>query len=166
MAGKHHSFDQILKMKVLAMVLFLFSASAGFSQTDVFRMKQFNLDDGIAIKGYDPVAYFTVGKAEKGKSAFSSSYHGVNYHFANTANLNSFLSNPEKYEPQYGGWCAYAMGHDGSKVEVDPETFKIIDGKLFLFYNRFFNNTLKTWNQDESKLHARADTNWQKILKQ
>jgi YHS domain-containing protein len=167
MARKQYSFDQILKMKWLLLTLFYFcSASALFSQTDAFRIKQFNLDDGIAIKGYDPVAYFIKGKAEKGKSAFSSSYHGVNYHFANAADLNSFQANPEKYEPQYGGWCAYAMGHDGSKVEVDPETFKIINGKLFLFYNRFFNNTLKTWNQDESKLHAQADTNWQHILKQ
>lgn len=166
MVRKQYSFDQILKMKLLATVLLLCFASAGFSQADDFRKKQFNLDDGVAIKGYDPVAYFTAGKAEKGKSAFSSSYHGVNYHFANAADLSSFQANPEKFEPRYGGWCAYAMGHDGSKVEVDPETFKIINGKLFLFYNRFFNNTLKTWNQDESKLHTQADANWQKILKQ
>jgi YHS domain-containing protein len=164
MVRKQYSFDQILKMKVLLTVLLLCLSSAGFSQADDFRKKQFNLDDGVAIKGYDPVAYFTMGKAEKGKSAFSSSYHGVNYHFASAADLNSFQASPEKFEPQYGGWCAYAMGHDGSKVEVDPETFKIINGKLFLFYNRFFNNTLKTWNLDESRLHTRADANWQKIL--
>ena len=163
---KQYRFDQIFKMKVLLTFLFIFSVTAGFSQTDVFRTKQFNLDNGVAIKGYDPVAYFTIGKAEKGKSSFSTSYKGVSYHFADAADLNSFLANPEKYEPQYGGWCAYAMGHDGSKVEVDPETFKIINGKLFLFYNRFFNNTLKSWNQDESKLHTQADANWQKFLKQ
>jgi len=166
MVRKQYRFDQILKMKILLTFLFLYSASAAFSQTDIFRMKQFNLDDGVAIKGYDPVAYFTSGKAEKGKSSFSTLYKGVNYHFANAADLNSFQANPEKYEPQYGGWCAYAMGHDGSKVEVDPETFKIINGKLFLFYNRFFNNTLKVWNQDEPKLHTQADANWQKLLKQ
>jgi YHS domain-containing protein len=165
MARKQYRFDQILKMKLLLTFLFLCSASTGFSQTDVFRTKQYNLDDGVAIKGYDPVAYFTIGKAKKGKSSFSTSYHGVNYRFSTAADLNSFLANPEKYEPQYGGWCAYAMGHDGSKVEVDPETFKIINGKLFLFYNRFFNNTLKTWNQDEPKLHTQADANWQKFLK-
>jgi YHS domain-containing protein len=166
MAPKQYSFGQILKMKIRLTVLFFCLAFEGFSQAEVFRMKQFNLDDGVAIKGFDPVAYFIIGKAQKGKSSFSSLYKGVNYHFANAADLNSFQANPEKYEPQYGGWCAYAMGHDGSNVEVDPETFKIIDGKLFLFYNRFFNNTLKTWNQDESKLHSRADANWQKFLKQ
>jgi YHS domain-containing protein len=166
MVRKQYSFEQILKMKVLLTVLLLCYTAGVFSQTDDFRKKQFNLNDGVAIRGYDPVAYFSMGKAEKGKSAFSSSYHGVNYHFANAADLNSFQASPEKFEPQYGGWCAYAMGHDGSKVEVDPETFKIINGKLFLFYNRFFNNTLKAWNQDESMLHAGADVNWQKILNQ
>ena len=166
MLRAQYSFDQSLKMKLLLTLLFLSAAGRGISQPDALRTKEFNLDEGVAIRGYDPVAYFTAGKPEKGKSAFTSSFHGVNYHFANASDLNSFQANPEKYEPQYGGWCAYAMGHDGSKVEVDPETFKIIDGKLFLFYNRFFNNTLKTWNQDEAKLHSRADANWQKILKQ
>jgi YHS domain-containing protein len=166
MAAKLYSFDEIQKMKLLLTILLFAVESAGFSQTDAFRIKQFNLDHGVAIKGYDPVAYFTIGKAVKGKPAFSSAYHGVKYNFASAEDLNSFQANPEKYEPQYGGWCAYAMGHDGSKVEVDPETFKIINGKLFLFYNRFFNNTLKTWNQDESKLQTRADLNWQTILKQ
>lgn len=153
-------------MKIWITCLFLLNALSSFSQTDAFRIKQFNLDDGVAIKGYDPVAYFTQGKGVKGKKDFSYPYHGVEYHFANAADRQMFQSDPVKYEPQYGGWCAYAMGHDGSKVEVDPETFKIINGKLFLFYNRFFNNTLKTWNQDESKLHAQADANWQKILQQ
>ena len=154
-------------MKVLLTALFLMLAFAGFSQADDFRKKQFNLDDGVAIKGYDPVAYFTRVKAEKGKSAFAFSYHGVNYHFAIRRRIGTVSRQIRKiFEPQYGGWCAYAMGHDGSKVEVDPETFKIIDGKLFLFYNRFFNNTLKTGIKDESKLHIQADANWQKILKQ
>lgn len=150
-----------------ALVFFcLLLANTVFSQSAGFRMKQFNLDDGVAIKGYDPVAYFTQTRAVKGKKEFFYDYHGVSYHFSTPANQQAFQSNPEKYEPQYGGWCAYAMGHDGSKVEVDPETFKIINGKLFLFYNRFFNNTLKSWNLDESGLHTRADANWQKILMQ
>ncbi len=153
-------------MKIWLSFLFLLAVNTSFSQTEAFRVKQFNLDDGVAIKGYDPVAYFTQGKAVKGKKDFSWSFQGVTYHFANGADEQLFQANPEKYEPKYGGWCAYAMGHDGSKVEVDPETFKIISGKLFLFYNKFFNNTLKTWNQDESKLHAQADANWQKILQQ
>src|SRR5450432_738322 len=136
-------------MKISVTILSLLSVLTGFSQTEAFRAKQFNLDNGVAIKGYDPVAYFTLNKAVKGKREFSFSYHGIGYHFATAADQQSFQASPAKYEPQYGGRCAYAMGHDGSKVEVDTETFKIIDGKLYLFYNRFFNNTLKTWNQDE-----------------
>jgi YHS domain-containing protein len=153
-------------MKQALVIFFVFLTNVTFSQTTDFRVKQFNLDDGVAIKGYDPVAYFTQNKAIKGKRDISYAYHGVNYYFSTQTDLQAFQTNPEKYEPQYGGWCAYAMGHDGSKVEVDPETFKIINGKLFLFYNRFFNNTLKSWNMDEAGLHSRADANWQKTLLQ
>ena len=64
------------------------------------------------------------------------------------------------------GWCAYAMGAKGEKVEVDPETFKIVDGKLYLFYNKFFNNTLESWNKDEARLRSNADKNWSKIIQQ
>jgi YHS domain-containing protein len=151
-------------MKLLIAILFLLAAFPGLSQTDAFRTKQFNLDNGVAIKGYDPVSYFLQKKAEKGNKENSISYHRVTYYFASASDQQAFEADPVKYEPQYGGWCAYAMGHDGSTVQVDPETFKIINGKLFLFYNRFFNNTLKTWNQNESGLHSQADANWQKIL--
>ena len=74
------------------------------------------------------------------------------------------LAQPGKYEPQYGGWCAYAMGATGEKVPVDPETFKIVHGKLFLFYNKFLNNTLKSWNKYEKNLNAKADGNWAKLF--
>lgn len=126
------------------------------------RQKNYNLKNGLAIEGYDPVSYFK-NNPEKGKSSLSYLYEGVTYHFANAANLAAFKQNPAVYEPQYGGWCAYAMGSIGEKVEVDPETYKIINGKLYLFYNRLFNNTLKTWNKSEPLLKGKADVNWQKI---
>ena len=150
-------------MKPWPVLFFLFFVSTAFSQTKISDIKQFNLDDGVAVKGYDPVSYFAQNKAVKGRRDISFVYQGVKYQFSTLLNEQTFQANPEKYTPQYGGWCAYAMGHDGSKVEVDPETFKILNGKLFLFYNRFFNNTLKSWNQDEPSLRARADANWQKI---
>ena len=153
-------------MKIWFSFLLLLFAIPGFTQSDVFRTKLFNLDDGVAIKGYDPVSYFTMNRAMKGKKEFSISYLGVNYHFASAEDRDIFKDNPGKFEPQFGGWCAYAMGKEGAKVEVDPETFKIINGKLFLFYNRLFNNTLKSWNLDEPNLHAQADINWQNFLKQ
>ena len=126
------------------------------------RKKQFNLEDGLAIQGYDPVAYFTLGKAVKGNKNFSLYHQGITYYFSTTGNKEAFKQDPAKYEPQYGGWCAYAMGAKGEKVEVDPKTFKVLNGKLYLFYNKFFNNTLSSWNKDEVNLKQQADKNWMK----
>ena len=86
------------------------------------------------------------------------------YYFSSEVNKNTFLQNPIKYEPQYGGWCAFAMGDYGKKVEINPETYKIVNGKLYLFYNSYLNNTLKSWNKDEINLKKKADNNWSKIL--
>ena len=150
--------------KTLALFLIVLSTSV-FGQSAAKRLAEYNLDKKVAIQGYDPVAYFTMKKAVKGKSNLASSYEGVTYYFSSQANKDLFLKNPTSYEPQYGGWCAYAMGSSAEKVEVDPETFKIVDGKLHLFYNAYFNNTLKSWNKDEVNLKAKADSNWKKNLK-
>ena len=128
------------------------------------RKKNYNLEKGVAIEGYDPVAYFTENKAIKGSKDLAVSFQGATYYFSSDINKQAFKNNPSKYEPQYGGWCAYAMGNDGTKVEVDPETFKIVDGKLYLFYNRFFNNTLKSWNKNETHLKMNADANWKRLF--
>jgi YHS domain-containing protein len=134
-----------------------------FAQTAV-RTKQFNLESGLAIQGYDPVAYFTQNKAVEGNKQFSASYEGATYRFASAANKDLFLKDPKKYEPQYGGWCAYAMGATGEKVEIDPETFKILNGKLYLFYHSWTNNTLLKWNKDEVNLKTKADKSWMTIF--
>jgi YHS domain-containing protein len=149
---------------VLAYTSMMFSAS---SQTAVKANKDlYNIkDDQLAIEGYDPVAYFTDNTAREGKKEFSLTYDGVVYRFSSQQHLQSFRSDPEKYKPQYGGWCAYAMGATGEKVDVDPETFKVLNGKLYLFYNRFFNNTRKSWDKDEANLKQKADANWQKIVR-
>jgi YHS domain-containing protein len=147
---------------LLLSAVFTYAVSA---QSSDFRRKQFNLDkSGLAIDGYDPVAYFTMGKAVDGKKDITLDYQGATYRFATTADRDAFKASPAKYEPQYGGWCAYAMGASGEKVDIDPGTFKIVDGKLYLFYNRFFNNTLKTWNKDEMHLKTNADKNWMKFV--
>ena len=138
------------------------------AQTDktAQRKAEFNISKkGLAIEGYDPVAYFTAGKAKEGNAAINLYYQGAVYYFSSAENKELFKANPVKYEPQYGGWCAYAMGSAGAKVEVDPGTFKITNGKLYLFYNKFFNNTLKTWNKEETKLMGNADKNWLKFFK-
>ena len=129
------------------------------------REKHFNLKDGLAIQGYDPVSYFTQGKAIKGKKSISLRAYGVLYYFSTEANKNLFKSDYSRYEPEYGGWCAYAMGNSNEKVEIDPQTFKLIDGKLYLFYNAYFNNTKTSWDKDEKRLKAKADANWEKMFR-
>lgn len=124
------------------------------------RSKSFNLDKNIAIQGYDPVAYFTTGKPTKGNTDLVAVAEGVTYFFATTSNKDLFLKDYRKYEPQYGGWCAYAMGFSGEKVEIDPSTFKISNGKLYLFYHSWTNNTLNKWNKEEDILRNKADKNW------
>lgn len=129
------------------------------------RKKEFNLSaGGLALKGYDAISYFT-GKPKPGNKNFSYTYNGVTYYFSSQANLDLFKKSPEKFEPAYGGWCAYAMGSNGQKVEIDPETYKLIDNKLYLFYNAYFNNTLPKWNKDETKLKPAADQNWSNFYK-
>ncbi|CAM3396348.1 YHS domain-containing protein [Flavobacterium longum] len=151
-----------LRNVFVAAVLFL-SVSAIAQQAK--RLAHFNVENKVGIQGYDPVAYFKQGKAVKGKKEFSASYQGIVYYFANETDKAAFLKNPTAYEPQYGGWCAFAMGDYGEKVEIDPETFKIVDGKLYLFYNKFLNNTLKSWNKNEAKLKKNADANWEKLTR-
>lgn len=147
----------------LACLLLLLSSSLAWAQADNIRQKNFNIKHNLALEGYDPVSYFD-NKPAEGKSEFSYSYKGVTYLFVSKASLSRFKSSPEKYEPAYGGWCAFAMGDNGEKVKVDPETFKIVDGKLYLFYNFWGNNTLEDWNKREAALKTKADQNWKKFV--
>ena len=151
-------------MKLKLTVFLLLFNSLLWAQGDDVRIKQFNLKKQVALEGYDPVSYFD-NKPMEGKSEIKLSYKGVTYLFATQQNLTKFKSNPEKYEPAYGGWCAYAMGESGEKVKIDPETFKIVDGKLYLFYNFWANNTLVDWNKNEKPLKIKADQSWKKFVR-
>ena len=152
-------------MKTYGLLMFLsITAFAAVGQTDQARVLHFNVKKNLAIEGYDPVSYFE-GKPSEGKETISVSHKGITYYFTSEAHLQKFKMAPEKYEPAYGGWCAYAMGETGEKVKVDPETFKIVNGKLFLFYNFWGNNTLEDWNKAEARLKQSGDLNWSKILK-
>lgn len=147
-------------MKHLVLALFTLAlSSVVFSQADV-RIKQFNTDEGLAIKGYDPVAYFTSNKAVEGKKKWRYVYEGITYYFADSSNRALFISAPKSYEPQYGGWCAYSMSNLNEKEEIDPKTFKILNGKLYLFYHTLSVNALNKWNKDEERLKPLGDINW------
>ncbi|CAH0994287.1 hypothetical protein EMA8858_00396 [Emticicia aquatica] len=156
-----------MKKVMLFLMLIAFATQAQDGANTALRQKNFLLEKGIALSGYDPVSYFSSGqkmaKPQKGKIAFN--YGGVTYKFISEANLETFKKMPVKYEPAYGGWCAYAMGAKGEKVEVDPENFKIVNGTLNLFYRNFFSNTLDDWNKEETKLKKQADINWTKFFK-
>lgn len=152
-----------MKPRFFFILLLLGISLIGFAQ-NANRAKQFNLENGLAIQGYDPVAYFNQNRALEGNKQFSLNFEGVTYRFINAANKEAFLKDPKKYEPQYGGWCAYAMGATGEKVEIDPETFKVLNGKLYLFYHSWTNNTLLKWNKDEVNLKSKADKSWMNIF--
>lgn len=145
-------------------IFLLISLGAEVFAQSATRAKQFNLESGLAIQGYDPVAYFNQNKAVEGNKQWSVNFEGATYRFVNAANKELFVKDPQKYEPQYGGWCAYAMGATGEKVEIDPETFKVLNGKLYLFYHSWANNTLPKWNKDEASLKSKADKSWINIF--
>jgi YHS domain-containing protein len=150
--------------RIVSVLVLAFVSICGFGQSDALRTQHFNLKKSIAIEGYDPVSYFQ-GLPLEGTQDFKFTYKGATYHFATQANLDSFKLAPHKYEPVYGGWCAYAMGKSGEKVKIDPETFKIVEGKVYLFYNFWGNNTLEAWNKNEKKLKVSADHNWKNIVR-
>lgn len=123
----------------------------------------YNEEAGFVANGYDVVAYFSK-KVKKGKNDFSYKYNNANYKFSSKENLEKFKAKPLLYIPQYGGWCAYAMASKGEKISINPKTFEIRNGKLYLFYNAFFNNTLDNWKEEmPDKLVIKANSNWEKI---
>lgn len=114
---------------------------------------------GVAIEGYDPVAYFTDGKPVEGSSDHSYDWMGAEWHFANADNLEKFKAEPEKYAPAYGGYCAWAVSQ-GYTAEIDPEAWKIVDGQLYLNYNK---DIQTRWAKDIPGNIEKADRNWPKI---
>jgi len=143
-------------MKKLIIAISLLGTFTLWSQTDYYAKK------GVVIKGYDVTEYFN-NKALQGTKEFSSKYDGATFYFASKENKEKFEAAPEQFVPQYGGYCAYAVGLKEKKVSIDPETFEVRDGKLYLFYNKFGTNTLDLWNeQNPEELKAKADAYWSK----
>jgi YHS domain-containing protein len=116
----------------------------------------------VLIDGYDIVSYQN-NIVEKGEHLIRASYDGITIFFSSQKNKTEFKKHPTKYLPKYGGWRAYAIGDSGEKVIVNPNTYKIINGELYLFYNKNLQNTLKIWNKDEKNLKTKADQNWSKV---
>jgi YHS domain-containing protein len=144
-------FSSFIKSAVLAGTVIL-SAQA-------FAIEAFYSTKEGAIQGYDPVAYFTENKAVKGSKNFSTKWQGTEWHFSSKANLDAFNANPEKYAPQYGGYCAYGVAQ-GYAPAIDPQAFAVRDGKLYLNYNK---DVMNRWNQNIPGYIADANQNWPKI---
>lgn len=144
-----------MKFTLIALVISIASLNA--------QSIDYNLKKGYVAEGYDVVEYFN-NKAVEGKSNFATTHDSVKYKFVSQKNLDAFLATPEKYVPQYGGYCAYAIAEKSKKVGIDPETFEIRDGKLYLFYNSWGTNTLELWKKENVKgLQKKADQNWEAI---
>lgn len=151
-----------LKLRTcLAILAVLLSLSAMGQPEEASRRRNFNTENFVGLREFDPVSYFTNARPLKGNSKFYSTYKGITYYFANAENVKEFEKSPAKYEPAYGGWCAYTIAINGERVKINPVTYKIINGKLHLFYNFNGDNRLLKWNsKDEKKQKAAADKNW------
>lgn len=116
---------------------------------------------GIAIQGYDPVAYFTDSRPVKGDSKFSYTWRGSTWRFASEQHRDSFAQNPEQYAPQYGGYCAFGVSNNHT-VDIDPEAWKIIEGKLYLNYSK---SIQRDFLKEPEERIRRADQNWPNLHK-
>lgn len=121
-----------------------------------------NVEDGIAIKGYDPVAYFTDNKPIKGVPAYKADYEDATYEFASEAHRALFAAAPAKYAPQFGGFCAYGTSQ-GHKADIDPTAFTIVDGKLYLNYSL---QVRTIWKQDIPGYIRKAEQEWPTVSQQ
>lgn len=119
-------------------------------------------EDGVAIRGYDPVAYFTEGEPQQGSREFAYEWRGATWHFSSANNRDLFENDPEQYAPQYGGYCAWAV-KEGTTAPIDPQAWKIVDGKLYLNLNP---KIQRRWQEDIPGNIAEADNNWPGVLNQ
>lgn len=115
---------------------------------------------GLALQGYDPVAYFTEGRPVEGSDDFETDHDGYTYRFSSQANLDAFIAEPEAYLPQYGGYCAWAVAQ-GTTASTNPHNWSIVDGKLYLNYD---DAVQARWEKDIPGNISKADTNWPRVL--
>lgn len=143
-------------MKKLFLALGLFLTTVSFAQSVNTK--------SVALDGYDLVGYFTKKQAIQGTDKLSVVENGIHYYFSSVENQKKFKANPAKYMPECGGFCAMAVAGSNAKFPVDPENFKITDGKLYLFYNGPYKGAhfdgKQPWLKDEKNLIKKADKNW------
>lgn len=141
---------------LLVVVQIVFTASA-FAKDPIYT----GIFSNRALDGYDTVAYFTQGKPVEGSSKFKLSYKGADWYFSNQQNLDKFKAEPEKFAPQFGGYCAWAVAEKNDFAPGDPEQWNVVDGKLYLNYNKSIKNK---WLKDVPGFIARANKNWPGLI--
>jgi YHS domain-containing protein len=144
-------FSQLF-IALAAMFILVVPTSAG----------EFFEKDGAALRGYDVVAYFSDQKPIKGLAQHAADYKGSTFYFASKANRDAFVADPDQYAPQYGGFCAFGLS-GGYKAATDPAAFTIVDGKLYLNYNR---DIQKQWSADIPGFVTKANENWPAVSSQ
>ncbi len=152
---------KIVKTAILGMALVMNSVL--FAQDKMAN----NVDNSnIALQGYSPVSYLDLGLAQKGNKNFKSDHKKIVYYFTSAEQKATFDKNPEKYLPQYGGFCAFGC-YAGAKFRVDPNKFVVKDGKYYLYLNNVELDAKQLWlaEKNHTKLKSVADKNWQKLSK-
>lgn len=150
------SAPRILASLMLALGLLAAVAAPASAKSEINS----SLIGSVAIDGTDPVAYFTEGKAVKGSSGFTHRWKGAAWRFKNAANRDAFAASPEKYSPQFGGYCAWAVSQ-GYTAGIDPEAWKIVRGKLYLNYSK---GVQAQWVEDIPGNIAKAESHWPGVL--
>jgi enamine deaminase RidA (YjgF/YER057c/UK114 family) len=151
---RHACFSPLQPPAILAGLLLMFLGPAAWGD-----------EPRLSISGYDPVAYFTDGKPVQGKSEFEHVWHRLRWRFASSDHRDLFLKSPDRYAPQYDGYCAMGVSGDDAahKDTVDPEAWAIVDGKLYLTHNQYW---LEVWREHSAEYIKRADVDWQTVSKQ
>jgi YHS domain-containing protein len=146
--------------KLCVFSLFLLAVGCGEAQNK--PVSEVYAPGNQAINGYDPVAFFTDSMPVKGSNSYSYNWNGADWLFSSADNLDKFKADPDKYAPQYGGYCAYGTSQ-GHKAPTKPETWTIVNGKLYFNYN---NDVKKKWTADRDGLIEKADANWPTVKTQ
>lgn len=148
-----------IPQSLATLVLLLGLAGQALAESPVFTGRF----GDTAIRGYDPVAYFTEGRPVKGSGDHVYEWNGAQWRFSSAEHLETFKSAPEKYAPAYGGYCAWAVATQKEKAPTDPDAWSIVDGRLFLNYDK---NIQAQWNLDRPGLIKAGDENWPEVVGQ
>ena len=138
----------------------LFLILAALSCIKTSSITPVNSAGGVAIKGYDPVAYFTEQRPVKGSTGFECLWNGAKWQFASAEHRDLFKADPEKYAPKYGGYCAYSVSQ-GKTADIDPEAWTVFEGRLYLNLNK---DVQRLWEKDMVEYIRQADENWPRML--